>query len=124
MARFDRQVETALRLIKKNGVAVKYKKFTKTEVPGKPWETTQTETVYDVVICFLPMTKWLYESLAFMTGTDVVVGATIGYMGQVPFAVEATDVATDPDGKELVIDNIQKLAPNGQTILYTLVFKK
>lgn len=124
MARFDRQIATALRLIAKNGVAVKWKKFIKTEVPGKPWESTQTPVEYDAVICFLPLTKSLYESLAFIPGTDVQTGGTMGLMGQVSFEVEDTDVVIDYEGKELAIETVQTIAPNGQKILHTMVFKK
>lgn len=124
MARFDRQIATALRLIKKNGVAVKWKKFIKTPVPGKPWESVPTPVEYDTVICFLPLTKSLYESLAFIPGTDVATGGTLGLMGQVAFAVEDTDVVIDYEGNELAIETVQTLAPNGQKILHTVVFKK
>lgn len=124
MARFDRQIATAQRLIKKNGAAVKWRKFVKTEVPGKPWETTQTIVDHDAIVCFLPMTKSLYETLAFIPGTDVAIGSTMGLMGQVTFDIEDTDVVLDYDGKELAIESVQTLAPNGQKILHTVVFKK
>jgi len=124
MARFDRQIATAQRLIKKNGVAVKWRKFVKTEVPGKPWEFTQVPVDYDVVVCFLTMTKALYETLAFIPNTDVAIGSTMGLMGQVEFDIEGTDVVIDYDGKELAIETVQTLAPNGQKILHTVVFKK
>lgn len=124
MARFDRQVATALRLIAKNGVAVKWRQFVRVEVPGKPWETTQTVVEHDTVICFLPIDKENRESISFMVGSDVPVGATMGYMGQVSFEPEGADVVIDYEGKELNIATVQKLAPNGQSILYTVVFKK
>ena len=121
MARFDRQIATALKLIKKNGQVVTWRSKTSSPPdPSKPWkpvETSSTDTAVD--ICFLPATK---QTLEFLGLTEVPVGCVIGLMGQVSFNPSLSDIVIR-DGAQLRIESIDKLAPNGQNILYTMVFK-
>lgn len=88
----------------------------------QPWNPVATPPVLtDVVICFLPVDKDSYETLSFRAGTDLPKVSELGYMGAVEFAPNLKDVVVR-DGVELSIAYIDKLAPNGQNILYTILF--
>lgn len=125
MARFDRQVETALRLIAKNGQVVKWRQVRDIPIdPEKPWEAgTPDDTELDATICFLPVDKVNRETLMYLAKTDIAAGQVVGLMGQVTFDPTLKDVVIR-DGEELRIFNIDLLSPNGQKILYTIVFEK
>lgn len=126
MARFDRQIATAKRLIAKNGEKVKWRVIddpTPTD-PNKPWEPgPATPDDKDVSICFLPIDRQTMETFNFIKGTEVPKGSVMGLMGQVNFEPNLKDVVIR-DGKELRIASLDVLSPNGQKILYTVVFKE
>ena len=127
MARFDTQIKTALRLIARNGQPVKWRVLLDGEPadPLQPWKPSQLAALieHDVKICFLPITKEMRETIAYLRGTEVNTGSTMGYMGAVSFKPSSKDVVIR-DGVELRIENIDILSPNGQVILYTAVFKE
>lgn len=126
MARFDRQIQTALRLIAKNGEKVKWHVIDDAAAPdpSQPWNPGPASPVdKDVVICFLPIDRQTMETFAFIKGTDVPKGSVMGLMGNVPFDPNLKDVVIR-DGIELRIANIDLLSPNGQKILYTVVFQQ
>lgn len=125
MGQFDRQIKTALKLIAKNGQAVKWRVVRNGEAdPSTPWKPALPIEVveYDVEMCFLPISRQIRESLVFMKGSDVSTSSVMGYMGAVEFAPSLKDVVIR-DGQEYRIENIDYLAPNGQNILYTVIFK-
>lgn len=126
MARFDRQVQTAKKLIAKNGQLVKWRVI-RDAAPvdtAQPWKPTNpaTPVEHDVTICFLTVDKDTYETLSYMAGGEVPMGAVMGLMGAVNFELSLKDVVIR-DGKELRLVNIEEFNPNGQTILYTMVFR-
>lgn len=124
MARFDRQVATAKKLIAKNGKDVIWRVpgFV-TPNPDRPWENVDVLPVdHPVRICFLPLNKEMRETIAFRRGTEVTAGSVMGYMAQVPFEPSVADKVID-GVLTYDIDSIDVLAPNGQKILYTVVFK-
>lgn len=126
MARFDRQISTALRLIEKNGELVQWKIVQDGTPfdPLKPWKpSSSVVTTKDVTICFLPLTRVGDESLHRMKNSEVPTGCDQGLMGAVDFEPSEKDVIVR-NGKEWRIENISILAPNGQNILYTIEFKK
>lgn len=124
MARFDRQIATALRLIKKNGRVVQWRQITEVENTPQPWNPkTGTGKDNDVSICFLPVDRITYETLSLRAGTELPKGNELGYMGAVDFEPNLKDVVVR-DGKEMAIVYIDRLAPNGQNILYTILFAK
>lgn len=125
MARFDRAIQTALRLIAKNGQKVVWRAINDATPPNpsQPWNPgAATPEDKDVVICFLPVDKETKETFTFMKGTEVPKGSVMGLMGNVPFEPNLKDVVIR-DGKELRIANIDVLSPNGQKVLYTVVFQ-
>lgn len=124
MARFDRAIATAQKLIKKNGQVVKWRKTT-APIPdtAKPWLNGEPTVVdADCVICFLPINKEMREMLMFIRGTEVLGGSVAGLMGAVGFTPNPIDSVVR-DGVTYSINNIDILAPNGQVVLYTIEFK-
>lgn len=124
MARFDRAIATALKLIKKNGQEVVWRKVS-TSIPdtAKPWlNGSATPVDKDCVICFLPINKEMREMLTFIRGTEVLGGSVAGLMGAVDFTPSPVDTVIR-DGVVYTINNLDILAPNGQVVLYTIEFK-
>lgn len=125
MARFDRQIQTALRLIAKNGQAcVWHKQTTQAVNPDKPWLGDVTDPVdHTVTICFVPVrSQQDLVAMTFPEHMDFQVGRTYGLMGQVAFEPMANDFITR-DGKELSLRMVDVLSPNGQIILHYLEFQ-
>jgi len=120
---FDRQIDTALRLIKKNGQIVTWRQTTVTVVDANmPWlQVPGTVTDYSPHICFLPIDKEGQEYLASLGNTEAVIGSYYGLMGTVSFTPAIGDIVIR-DGVSLEIKSIDLLSPNGQKILYTIVF--
>lgn len=123
MAQFDRAIETAIRLIKKNGQSIQWKQQTNNVPdPTKPWEIETTGFVeFNPFICFLPLDKDGREFLSSLGGSEITVGSYYGLMGAVPFTPIKSDTVVR-DGVVLDIESIDLLSPNGQKVLYTIVF--
>lgn len=122
MARFDRQIETAIRLIKKNGQKVIWRQTAKPSDTLEPWKQQDAASIdKDAIICFLPVDKETREFLTYIRGTDVPMGSELGLMGAVDFEPSIEDVVLR-DGKTYRIKHIDLLSPNGQKILYTIEF--
>lgn len=125
MARFDRQIETAKRLIAKNGERVTWRIIDDAAPPDptKPWEPGPAAPVdHDVAICFLPVDRKTQETFTFIKGTEVPKGSAMGLMGNVQFEPNLKDVVIR-NGIELRLAYIDVLSPNGQKLLYTMVFQ-
>lgn len=124
MARFDRQIATALRLIQKNGQQVTWRQLQRTEDPNEPGKVIVAPPVdHSPFICFLPVNKENREFVNFLRGSnELKTGSVLGLMGNVSFEPSAADLVIR-DGKTLEILNYDLLSPNGQKILYTIEFK-
>lgn len=125
MAQFDRAIKTAQRLIAKNGEKVKWRVIEDVVPtdPNKPWEPgSALPEDKDVTICFLPVDRQTQETFAFIKGTEVLKGSVMGLMGNIPFAPNLKDVVIR-NGVELRLAHIDVLSPNGQKVLYTMVFQ-
>jgi hypothetical protein len=123
MARFDRQIATALRLIQKNGQQVAWRQSQSQPDPAEPFKVIPAErSEHSPFVCFLPVNKENREVFALLRGTaNVVTGAELGLMGAVDFAPSVKDKVIR-DGKALDIKSIDVLRPNGRPILYTIEF--
>lgn len=124
MARFDRQIAVALRLIAKNGEPITWRTQPEPVVdPATPWNPQPSVPVDNTAtICFLPVERVGMESFSHMLRTEVPKGLVLGYMGQVPFEPNIKDTVIR-HGKELRVMNLDVLSPNGQMILYTVIFQ-
>jgi hypothetical protein len=126
MGEYDRQIKSALKLIAKKGQSVIWKEIRNGAPvdPAQPWKPSEqiSPVEHAVKICFIPLTKEMRESI-FYSVSEVPSGAVVGLMGSVNFEASLKDVVIT-DGKELRIENINILSPNGQVILHTVLFKK
>ncbi len=128
MGVFDRQVATAQRLIAKNGASVIWRKtlIPADDNPANP--TAGTSQDFPVKIVFLTNEQVnLFTTLTMMKGSDVPTGKLYGLMGAVTFDPAIVDlIVGTPYGDLRMQDKngINRLAPNGQTILYTLRFSE
>lgn len=125
MPRFDRQIGTALKLIKKNGQSVQWVKQVITSNPAEPWNETSVPTVVgNPFICFLPLDLQGKQFLVSLgSSPEIAQGSYYGLMGNVNFEPSTTDIVIR-DGKNLEISTIDLLSPNGQLILWTVIFNK
>lgn len=120
MAMYDRQVKTAKRLIAKFGAPVVVKNKTITPNPVKPWETIENVSQHTVPVCFLTLDSAALKTLSITPGTEVPKGASLALMGAVNFEVSLT-TTFEHDGKTWAMYWMDKLAPNGRPILFTMV---
>lgn len=126
MTVFVRQIETAKRLIAKNGANCTWRKLPDaTPNTLEPWKVAAvTPIVYrNIKIVFLPYTRMGYEFLRLLTGTEIQIGDVKGLMAQQAFSPSITDVIIHPDGTLYRINKIDPLAPDGTPIIYTLDLK-
>lgn len=124
MGVFDRQIASAKRLIAKNGQFVTWRSIGEpTPVdPNKPWdETTHTQTDSSVKIAFLPTDRIGAEFRNYLAGTSVPMGKELGYMAPVDFTPSLKDVVLR-GSEELSILKIDRIAPNGEIVLYIIEF--
>lgn len=123
MAQYDRQIATALRLIAKYGQIATWQQIVDgVPDPETPWLPVGSTTVdYSPHICFLPLDRDGKEFLMSMGQSEAVSGSMYGLMGNVPFTPNIRDVVKR-DGVSLEIKSIDLLSPNGQKILYTIIF--
>jgi hypothetical protein len=121
---FDKQIKSALRLISKNGQLVTWRIVSEVKNTSSPWESDSQVLVNNTVsICFLPVNIKTLESLTLKKDMEIPEGCVLGYMGAVPFTPNLNDVVIRA-GVKLSVFYIDKLAPNGQNILYTLLLKE
>lgn len=126
MAQFDRQIATAIRLIKKYGQVIAWRQTLNEDDIVEPWkEEAPDEVTPDKTpsIVFLYSDNKAEETLGFMVGSDIPNGTLIGYMGSVDFTPSISDIVIR-DSEVLRIKNINVLSPNGQIILYIIEFAK
>jgi len=131
MAGFERQIASAKRLIGKNGQAVLWRIRSEGTTDGAEVEgatkwrpkATAPSTPDDraVTIVFFPITQQKYESLR-SRGIEVSTGAQMGFMPAVDFEPSQKDAVMRNDVL-MPIETIDVLAPNGDPILYEIVFK-
>lgn len=127
MGVYDRQRNTAKRLIEKYGERVTWLKIENGAPvdPSKPWNTPSiVPAELSVNIAFFPTDSTVNPFLHYMTDKDVLTGSEIGYMATVDFEPSPQDTVRRSDGTIYQIEYIDPLRPNGEdTILYTIGFK-
>lgn len=131
MAGYERQIASAKRIIGKRGQAVLWRIRSEGTTDGAvvagatKWRpkavSPSTPDDRSVTIAFFPITKEKYESLK-ARGIEVVTGAQMGYMPAVDFEPSQKD-AVLRNGVLMPIADIDVIAPNGDPILYEIVFK-
>ena len=123
MARFDRSIALAKRLIKKDGHIVTWRQIPDT-TPTDPWSTPDPTPIdHDVYMCFIPYThtEQYLNLISRMKDGETPQKTISGLLAAVPFIPSIKDVIIH-DGVEMRIDNIEPLNPNGQDIMYVVEF--
>lgn len=122
MGQYDALIATAKRLIAQKGQAVTWKSIgdAVADDPNKPWEpASQTVTDYAVNIAFLPINLSSRKFTQAIAGTDIPIGTEKGYMGAQSFEPKIKDTILRGT-QTLTVLSIDRIAPDGSQILYTL----
>lgn len=129
MAVYSRQIASAQRTIKRKGQLVTWKPLeASTTDPNvvagasasRPKVIDTAIANPDVRIAFFPVGKDKAESLR-ASGVEVTTGSQLGYMGAVDFVPNQKDSVLR-NGVSMPIKHIEVIAPNGEAILYEIVF--
>lgn len=128
MTVYTRQIATAIRLIKAKGEKAVWKQNRNAAPPDvtKPWieGAPLTPVSIPVSIVFLPTNKANEELIrALMNMPEVKSGSVYGLMASVAFAPSDKDTVVRLSGREVRIESIDVLEPDGTPILYTIYFK-
>lgn len=122
MGVFNRQIETARRLIDRFGEACLWQKPGEKDPGEKPWVGTSVDTPdpVPVKIAFFPNggDASIAAVIAALGDTDVNVASEYGLMGAVDFDPATSDTLTDSSGRAVEIVRMTPLAPNGEVILW------
>ena len=124
MGTYDRQVATAERLIREKGKPVQVVRQTTTQPdPDQPWLPGEpTTTIDDAYGVFLNFNRKDMETLSKMQGASEIQVSDRKVLlaaAAVTASPTTTDLLRDEDG-DWSIESVQELAPNGESILYTL----
>lgn len=122
MSVFGRQLEAARRMISKYGQPVTLRQVTDGALPdpNTPWLPGDPVTVdHAVSIAFFPNNTANNEFLHYVQGTDVPAGTEVGYLAPSGFDPTLKDVVIR-SGKTLAIKSVDRIAPNGEILLYIL----
>lgn len=124
MGVFDRQIETARRLIERYGEACAWQKPGDEDPDVKPWHGSEVDPPEPtaVKIAFFPNggDTSIAAVFAALGDTDAVVASEYGLMSAVDFDPETTDRLTDSAGRVVEITKLSPLRPNGEVILWKL----
>ncbi len=124
MGVFDRQVETARRLIERYGEACLWQKPGENDDAEKPWVGTSVEPPdpVPVKVAFFPNggDQSIAAVIAMLGDTDVNIASEYGLMSAVDFNPATSDTLTDSTDRIVEIVKMTPLAPNGQIIFWKL----
>lgn len=125
MGQYDRQIQTAKRLIAKFGESCFWKQYNDTAPADatKPWLLQDTGAVSNPAnIVFLSRNRQNEAFMQALGKSDIRVGRVYGLMGEVTFVPTLKDCVVRANGDIYKINRIDTLCPNGQNILYTIDF--
>jgi hypothetical protein len=131
VAQYDRQIATALKLVTKFGQKATWIQNSNVDDAITPWLVSADTASYEVNIAFLPYQRINHDFLAYLGKTEVPTGTIVGYMpgSGLSFLPALRDIVMRQDigtgtTDTYRIDDIDRLAPNGQNILWTVYFKR
>jgi len=118
---FDKQLLSAQKMLSKYGQACTLRKITNgTPDPAKPWEPVAPTTAdTSVKIAFFPNTRANNEFLHYLPGGEVPASSEVGYLAGDAPAPSLQDLIIR-GGKTCSILSIDRIAPNGEVVLYIL----
>jgi hypothetical protein len=130
MGVYDRQIESAQRIILEKGEVCEWHVAATAVVADaeEPWNQTVDDEADAVAhapsIAFFPLSRQFSQLLRYLKGTEVVTGSLYGLMGAVDFTPKLTGIVERGDGTKLGITAIDPFSPNGEVIFYTIEFKQ
>lgn len=124
MGIFDRQIETAKRLIDRYGEACLWQKPGERDPDAKPWQGSNENPPepIPVKIAFFPNggDNSLAAVIAALGDSEINIASEYGLMSAVDFDPATSDTLTDSDGDNVEIVKMTPLRPNGEIILWKL----
>lgn len=126
MGVYDRQIATALRIIKAKGQVVTWFQPVDNADDNPAAPVGLPPVQFPVSIAFFPNNELsLFSTRSMMLNTEVAQGAFYGLMGAQVFTPGLRDWVVTPDGHTYRVkpeNGIDTIAPNGQVILHTVRF--
>jgi hypothetical protein len=125
MGQFDRQIALAKRLIKKYGEPCLWAPSgtPTTADPNQPWISTDAAPVAPTPVFILKKLDKQDVFARLTAGSSVESGGQKAIMAANGIIPSMIDSVVTSDGTRLALQSIDKLAPNGQVIVWFLVFK-
>lgn len=123
---YDRQIASALRQIAAKGQACRWHKPAAVDPASDSWRDVRTgdpEEPYDVSIAWFPPDLQTQRFLANSID-GIPEGFELGYMGAVEFEVVNGEQIERATGEFVTVFNVDRIAPDGTPILYTLWVKR
>ena len=120
MGVFDRQIASALRLIKKNGMKCTYHSVQ--AIPDSPQEWNGDDPItatYEVDMVFIPVDRVDRDTQVYREYQDVPLNFTQCYIPIVPFVPKLKDYFFR-DGKQYNVQRVVEYKPNNEVIAYML----
>jgi hypothetical protein len=125
MGVYDRETAQSLRLITAKGEACSWMQAQDAfgADPSKPWiMVTPASVIHSVRILFVSNSS--SPLLMLLQGSGVETGKLKAIMPAVGFNPSLSDSVIRSDGSVLQIDSIEPVSPNGEVILWRLIFKR
>ena len=118
---FDKQLLSAQKMLSKYGQACTLRKISNgTPDPAKPWEPVTPTTVdSSVKIAFFPNSRANNEFLHYLPGTEIPASIEVGYLAGDAPAPTLQDLIIR-GGETCSILSVDRIAPNGEIVLYIL----
>lgn len=124
MGVFDRQIETAKRLIDRYGEQCLWQQPGEPDPDAKPWHGSDVNppAPIPVKIAFFPNggDTAMAAVIAALGDTDINIASEYGLMAAVDFDPATSDTLTDSDGDIVEIVKMTPLRPNGEIILWKI----
>ncbi len=123
---YDRAIASALRMIEAKGQACAWHKPADADPAADSWRDVRTgdpEGPFDVSIAWFPPALQTMRYLA-NSPDGIPEGFELGYMGAVEFEPVNGERIERTTGEFVTVFNIDRLAPDGTPILYTLWVKR
>lgn len=124
MGVYDRQIARTIKKIKQKGQLVIWQQPGLVQNTAEPWrhdDAVPPDPIPVYIVFLSPKTTSLNELFHLMQGTTVPDGAPRGLMGAVDFTPAENDKVLR-GSETLRVKSIDIVAPNGDPILYKLVF--
>lgn len=121
---YDRMTALGFRLIAKYGQPAIHRRLEVSGAdPDTPWIAEGEPPVEtNVVIAFVPVDRYAWETMRMREGTDITEGHLTGYMGA-SLVPNVKDVIIRA-GRQLTIDDVITINPAGRDVLHIMLLRQ